>query len=389
MNAKNVFDGVMKRCDDIIAVGGSACYEDMLRLAVVLGVAAFERYLKDRFLMSFVPYLKSKMSQDGTLSLNDACTDLLTKYSVNESFWIRVANKKAKQPYRSIRNKVRKHLYSMAIQNEKTIHKLYDSYGMGGIVANAVGKAERKNIWKSLEDFIKRRHLVAHHGDMLTTGKVRRIDKQYVIRRLSDLKSFVDGMECVLLDRFSGRKKTSEKVLSKDPHLYLAAYYREKGYLDARERPALKRISEIEKLFGTKAVRNGFLYEGVAPVPSSPGHELWWPQIASAPNYAGWKNEVKLDADGMVESIVERKVNGAQKGQLEPVKNTELNMTRIVFAKIDGETCPFGYCYRFLGLYKLNVEKSQADSARVWVRIAERFDIVTIGQNAKEDCDVQ
>ena len=60
------FDETMVRCNALTALYDTTKNDDLLRAAVVLGVAAMERFLKDRFLELFIPFLKDEQKRKGT-----------------------------------------------------------------------------------------------------------------------------------------------------------------------------------------------------------------------------------------------------------------------------------------------------------------------------------
>ena len=83
--AKARFDETMSRCDALILLYNSTKNDDLLRAVVVFCVAALERYLKDRFLELFVPFLKKVQKRGG--NWNKRTKELLNVSGVNEDFW--------------------------------------------------------------------------------------------------------------------------------------------------------------------------------------------------------------------------------------------------------------------------------------------------------------
>ncbi len=105
--------------------------------------------------------------------------------------------------------------------------------------------------------------------------------------------------------------------------------------------------------------------------------EIWWPRIASEPNAAGWQNIPRKVVDGLPEEIEEWNKNDAAKNDATMNGNIAKNKTRIVFAVVNGDTPParIGYCYRFLGLFKVDGEESRKRGCCVWQRAGTTLDL--------------
>ncbi len=200
------FDETMIRCDALIQLYDSTKNDDLLRAEVVLCVAALERYLKDRFLELFIPFLKREQRKTGIGKWNKHTEELLTASGVNEDFWKTCAFSPTRN-FAKISTKVRKHVRKMTLQNKGVIENLYTCYGIS-IIQCAVGIADRKLLWDSVAKLIKRRHQVAHHSDYLNAGKLDEIDKKEIMKRLGHVKKLVDCIDDILNLRFKKNRRT-------------------------------------------------------------------------------------------------------------------------------------------------------------------------------------
>ena len=151
---------------------------------------------------------------------------------------------------------------------------------------------------------------------------------------------------------------------------YTAEFHRAQGNIDAAKHHSLRCIDEIEELLGVKAERDEFLVQGVTDYPGMENAEIWWPKIASEPNAAGWQIIPREIVDGLPEEIEEWNKNNAARNDSTMNDNIAKNKTRIVFAVVEGDKPParIGYCYRFLGLFKVNGEESRKHGCCVWRR---------------------
>ena len=222
--AKVRFDETMIRCNALTALFDSTRNDDLLRAAVVLGVAAMERYLKDRFLESFIPFLKAEQKRKGVGKWNKATDKLLLDSGIDTDFWKNSTLCPPKKILAKLSKKVRDYVRTrMVLQKRKSIEGLYTCYGIRDIIPFAEGRAERKTLWDSVEKLIKRRHQVAHGADYLYAGKLDGIDKKEIVRRLGHVSKLVNYIDEILKLCFKkknkgkrrGSKKANKKGLGK------------------------------------------------------------------------------------------------------------------------------------------------------------------------------
>lgn len=216
---KTRFDDTMIRCNTLTALYDTTKNDDLLRAAIVLGVAAMERFLKDRFLELFIPFLKDEQKRKGVGKWNKPTDKLFSESGIDAEFWKENSFRLDKKIFTTLSNKVRDYVRSRKVlQKRKSIEELYACYGIRDIIPFAEGKAERKTLWDSVEKLIKRRHQVAHDADYLFAGKLDSIDKKEVVRRLGHVSKLVNSIDEVLQLRFKKKKgkcSRSKKVNKK------------------------------------------------------------------------------------------------------------------------------------------------------------------------------
>lgn len=136
--------------------------------------------------------------------------------------------------------------------------------------------------------------------------------------------------------------------------------YIEKGFIDANDDVAFKRIYEACNIFGHSY--KGYQRAGTYH-PYRDDVTIWFPKMY--PNDT-WINTISAD-----ETIIfERPVNSAE---VREHMNSHINSNihkRIVFAR---EKDKLGLLmYRFKGEYEINVQESYKEGCLVWNRVAER-----------------
>ena len=385
MNAKYRFDATLKRCRDLIELfngdtTGDHNY-DLLRAAVVLAVAGLDKYCKDRFLEFFEQYYKKMWNGR---RLGKECDAYLKKAGVTKEYLLSLYQRGEDDPLFSpvheAAKKLKAYLYKSTFQGAESIAELFQCYGLKDIIKNAVDKSQDEEIWLAVAQLIRRRHQIAHTADYGQKTDVQEIGATQVADWLDALEGLVEGIDLILDSRF---KKTNARravnpasLAKKKPEEFSAEFHKNKGYLDVSELSSLRRIPDIEELFGVKAKRKGFLCEGTVAYPQMGNAEIWWPKISSEPNYAGYKNEPQYDgATNEIVGIVERNVQNQDLNDKTVKAACARNLLRIVLAVVEGDNSVVGYCYRFLGTFVLDKEASKKANACVWMRKGKRLNV--------------
>lgn len=385
MNAKYRFDATLVRCRALIVLfkdGRAGNYNyDLLRAAVVLAVAALDKYCKDRFLEFFEQYYK-KMGNGRRLGKD--CDAYLEKAGVTKKYLLSLYQRGEDDPLFSptheAAQKLKSYLYKSTFQGAESIAELFQCYGLKDIIKNAVGNSQDEKIWLAVAQLIRRRHKIAHTADYGQNTTVEEIGATQVADWLDALEGLVEGIDLILDSRFkttNTRQAVNPASLAKKkPEEFSAAFHKNKGYLDVSELSSLRRIPDIEELFGVKAKRKGFLCEGTVAYPQMGNAEIWWPKISSEANYSGWMNEPQYDeATNEIVGVVERNVQNKNLNDKTVKVACERNLLRIVLAVIEGDNSVVGYCYRFLGTFVLDKEASKNANACVWRRRDTRLKV--------------
>ena len=167
--------------------------DDMIRAAVVIGVAAFDRYFTAKFCDVLVPHLKKapKLSNDLLVRLEKA--------GLNTEFALQLAV--SKRPYRKIRTIVQNSLSRFTTQRSSTIDALFVSLGLIDLSKNSQKKAKRINLNKRIQKLVEIRNDIAHEAH----GNAKNITSVDIRGRLEDLKLFVTNCDVIIDNKF-GRK---------------------------------------------------------------------------------------------------------------------------------------------------------------------------------------
>jgi hypothetical protein len=142
-------------------------------------------------------------------------------------------------------------------------------------------------------------------------------------------------------------------------------YHRNKGYLKVEDNECLRTTEDVAAIFGTVAKHRGFLRASGAAIPNKKNEIVWWPNT----EHHLWHNE--LSEDGMF--IYEYpKVNEKREAHLNQWLSAP-EETRITFLRYKDD---LGFCfYRFVGVFKLNKEKSMKENKCVWERISNTYQL--------------
>ena len=142
-------------------------------------------------------------------------------------------------------------------------------------------------------------------------------------------------------------------------------YHRNKGYLKVEGNECLRTTEDVAAVFGTKPKHRGFLRASGAAVPNKKNEIIWWPNT----EHRLWCNQ--LSEDGMY--IYE--YPKADNKRAEHLRHwlSAPEETRITFLRYKDD---LGFCfYRFVGVFRLNKEKSKQENKCVWERISDTYQL--------------
>ena len=142
-------------------------------------------------------------------------------------------------------------------------------------------------------------------------------------------------------------------------------YHRNKGYLKVEDNECLRTTEDVAAVFGAKPKHRGFLRASGAAVPNRKNEIVWWPNT----EHRLWCNQ--LSEDGMC--IYEYpKAEDKRAGHLQHWLSAP-EETRITFLRYKDD---LGFCfYRFVGVFRLDKEKSLQENKCVWERISDTYQL--------------
>ena len=346
------FDEVIERCRTLIHEYNDCKNADLIRAAIVFSVAGLDHYVKSAFVEALIPFLRNP-----TKTINANLDALLKDAGVDLMTIIRGFKRGGDEGIISVLlDRVQSEISKKTFQRAVSIADLFECYGLGTLIENAEKKTH-KVLVDSVEMLVDRRNRIAHAADY-EGGKLSDISIEETLDAISNLNEMIQSVDSILNSAIgdSGRKVNLVEINTGVPIAH---------FIDADRNFSVPRIRDIVNLFGVKVVARGFLMPGAVDLDTRAKVEIWWPKVASEPNYAGWMNEI--DGEEIVEQNV---VNDACNRRL-----VELHLSdpkkRIVFANIAGTKCDTGYCYRFVGVYELDMEETRARRVCVWKRISK------------------
>lgn len=142
-------------------------------------------------------------------------------------------------------------------------------------------------------------------------------------------------------------------------------YHLNKGYLAVSDNDYVRNIDDAATIFSTKAVHRGFLRAGGFRVPNKPDYVVWLPSV----NNKLWHNSLSNDG----KTILEYQKDDPQKRSSHVEDMLKLNETRITFFR-EKDALGFNF-YKFVGVFKLDKNKTIDENICVWTLISDRYDL--------------
>lgn len=142
-------------------------------------------------------------------------------------------------------------------------------------------------------------------------------------------------------------------------------YHRNKGYLKVEDNECLRTTEDVAAVFGTKPKHRGFLRASGAAVPNRKNEIVWWPNT----EHRLWCNQ--LSEDGMYIYEYPKAEDKRAEHLAHWLSATE--ETRVTFLRYKDD---LGFCfYRFVGVFRLDKEKSIQENKCVWERITDTYQL--------------
>lgn len=161
------------------------------------------------------------------------------------------------------------------------------------------------------------------------------------------------------------RKRISETALTPWKGTDTPDQVRQRGALRVEDNVSLETIDDIAAVFGTKPKHKGFLRVSAVWVPNKENKDLvWWPNE----KHSKWCNELSPDRLTITEYP---KAESQREGHMR--SHLDKGVNRITFLKY---TDWLGInMYRFIGVFRLNREKSVRENKCVWQRISDIYSL--------------
>lgn len=210
-----------------------------------------------------------------------------------------------------------------------------------------------------------------HHVRQIDTDKIRNedilnvthsepviidcnTDLEGIHRQISEVVSLIKQRIAEAGDDFKPWDDTSTLTVD---------YHRNKDYLKVADNECLRTTDDIAELFGTKTRP----YKSGAAVPNKKNEIIWWPNS----RHKHWTNELSEDGMCIYEfPKAEEKRAARLKAWIDKPEET-----RVTFLRYADK---LGFCfYRFVGVFKLNKERSGIENKCVWERISDYYQLNT------------
>jgi hypothetical protein len=147
--------------------------------------------------------------------------------------------------------------------------------------------------------------------------------------------------------------------------LLSVSYHQKKGYFSVNENDYIRTIDDAAAIFGTKAKHKGFYRSAGFNIPGKNGFIVWCPVV----NNKIWEN-LLLDNGHIITEVSKNATPDKRKQHYQnAVASGE---SRVTFFK-EKDDLGF-YFYRFVGVFKADLEKSIKEDKTVWVKVADRYD---------------
>ncbi|MCK0166837.1 hypothetical protein MWU52_04665 [Jannaschia sp. S6380] len=184
----------------------------------------------------------------------------------------------------------------------------------------------------------------------------RLISLAELARQTDNFLSFI--LSKVEEERKQGRWKSwdVDNELTSKPHL-------ERGYIDAREDVLLRKHTDAIELFGVSL--KAHMRSGWTPPKETGLAMVWFPRL-----YQNGEWDNSLSSDGSM--IVEKRLGSNAQYQSGKDGNWK-DHRRAVFAR--REEPLIGTLYRFVGVFKFDVEASRREGGAVYYKVADRIDL--------------
>ncbi len=175
--------------------------DDAIRAAVIISVAAFDRYFTTKFCDVLVPHLKSKAKP------SKALVKILNEAGLDTEFALELAV--ARRPFRKIRTIVQNSLSRHTTHRTEVIDKLFLALSLKDLTKNAEKKANRANLRARIGKLVDIRNDIAHEAHIDTRGNPKHIHVADIRSRIQDLELFTNNCDQIIDSKFGASKSVS------------------------------------------------------------------------------------------------------------------------------------------------------------------------------------
>lgn len=206
-----IFEKTVSRSKGLLELHERGSYldenDDLIRAAVVLGVAGFDRYFTAKFCDVLVTHLKSNQKIGSDLYKR------LEKAGFNTEFAIKLISEtvedRTKRPFRKIRTIVQNSLSAHTTHRDDAIDDLFKSLGLKDLSAHAERKAKNRRLVSSVMQLVDIRNKIAHEAHVKQTGEPRKLDAGKIASRIEDLETYVTMCDEIVDSKFGVRPPSS------------------------------------------------------------------------------------------------------------------------------------------------------------------------------------
>ncbi|MCL1629606.1 HEPN domain-containing protein [Roseibaca sp. V10] len=158
--------------------------DDLLRSALALAVAGFDRYFTHRFADILARHLRYKEPSDDLLKTLDS-------WGINQKFLLNLIIQQPERPFRTIRNKAHPALFRLTTQQTTEIDKLFAKVGIPGLTGRVEKAHKKKFLIKRVNGAVLRRHSIVHEGDLNRHYREKKISSGSVKTYIITLEDYV------------------------------------------------------------------------------------------------------------------------------------------------------------------------------------------------------
>lgn len=204
MKAKELFDDAMCRAHNLLELykHGSR-NDDILRMAVALGVAALDMYATERFLSACIPYISK--SKD-----NKKTAEFLDKVGFKMEDAVDLLKNPTDRPLRRVRTIIDEVHERDVLQKFDRIDKSFRLFGLEAFsdkVFKKIGKSARGK----LERMIQRRHDIVHDADYSSWNRSQNITLRKVEDWMDYMNRYVCAAEEIICSKFASSRRRKRK----------------------------------------------------------------------------------------------------------------------------------------------------------------------------------